>query len=119
MESKSVNQQFKEYEANGGTMKFKEFLDKHNRKKNAIGDTEINSMFINATGAMDSMFGKVPIEENKEVTVVGQFKNDTGGVSSGANTDNMTFGINNYVIIGTAVIIIGAIGFNYYMKHKK
>ena len=114
MESISVNKQFKEYQKNGGTMTFKEFVDKHNRRKNAMGNAEMQDIFKNAIGDFD-MFGQNPIE----VKPLSTFKNDAGGSSTGANTDNMTFGINNYVIIGTAVIIIGAIGLNYYLKHKK
>ena len=120
MESISVNKQFKDYQKNGGTMNFKEFVDKHNRRKNAMGDMEVDSMFKNAMG--DDMFGQAPIVEFKPTIKkpVKQFRNGMGGSSMGnKNDDNMTFGINNYVIIGTAVIIVGAIGLNYYLKHKK
>jgi hypothetical protein len=119
MESLSVNKLFKEYKNSGGTMSFKDFVDKHNRKKNAIGDESVSNMFHNAIGqdVMD-MFGEKPVKEEAKVV---SFKGVDGGVSTGAvnPADNMTFGINNYVIIGTAVIIVGAIGLNYYLKHKK
>jgi hypothetical protein len=118
MDNLSVNRQFKEYQKNGGTQTFKEFVDKHNRKKNAMGDASVNDMFKHAMG--DAMIGEMPIQP--EGHIVHYYKNEVGGTSTGTpkvNTDNMTFGINNYVIIGTVVIIVGAIGLNYYLKHKK
>jgi len=125
MENVSVNKQFKEYKNSGGTMSFKEFVDKYNRKKNAIGNSEMEDMFKNAIGenAMD-MFGQAPIVKIPEVKPmekkkVGKFKNDMGGTSTGVDDSNMTLGINNYVIIGTVVVIAGAIALNYYLKNKK
>jgi len=70
------------------------------------------------------MFGQAPIVKIPEVKPmekkkVGKFKNDMGGTSTGVDDSNMTLGINNYVIIGTVVVIAGAIALNYYLKNKK
>jgi len=48
------------------------------------------------------------------------FVGSTGGSSTGSTTgDNLTFGINNYVIIGAGVLIAGAIGWSVYKNFKK
>lgn len=115
MENISVNKLFKEYKNSGGTMNFKDFVDKHNRKKNAIGDSEISNVFKHSMG---EMFGEVPVQEAKVVS----FKNAIGDTSTSTASvpdSNLTFGINNYVIIGAVVIIAGSIALNYYLKHKK
>jgi hypothetical protein len=117
MESVSVNKQFKEYRSTGGTMNFVEFVDKYNRRKNSSGNSEVEDIFKKAIG--DDMFGQAPVVRIAPTVKENKFKNDIGGTSSGVNTDNMTLGINNYVIVGTVVVIVGAIALNYYLKHKK
>ena len=49
-----------------------------------------------------------------------KFLGSTGGSSTGSTTgDNMTFGINNYVLLGGGALIIGAIGWSVYKNFKK
>jgi hypothetical protein len=113
MSNVSVNKLFKNYKNSGGTKSFKEFVDGFNRGKNASNDSSLNDMFANASGTKN--IGENPIEQVKETIAV----KEAAPVVNDTSVDNMTFGINNYVIGGTLLIIIGALSYNYYSKHKK
>ena len=121
----TVNQLFKKYQNSGGNMNFKEFLTNHDMKKNSMGDESKNIEGIFFGKQLNSIGGGIggnPLEELASKKTVA-FKNaDAAGSlikTANANQDKTTFGINNYVIIGAGVVIVGAIGWQIYKSYKK
>jgi len=120
----SVNQLFKKYQNSGGNMNFKEFLANHDMKKNSMGNDNNGIEGIFFGGNLNSIggIGGDPLAELAK-PVASTFKHADAAVSTtttnNANQDKTTFGINNYVIIGAGVVIVGAIGWQIYKSYKK
>ncbi len=117
----TINQLFKGYKNSGGTMNFKEFLASHDESKNI--NAQIKDMYTNSNGwgNFSNAMGVSPTFHSLrafDAANKAKFRNATGDEKADAAA-NMTLGINNNVLVGAAIVIVGAVALNYYLKHKK
>ena len=129
----SINSLFKKYSKEGGTLRFKDFAslyNQHNGQNEGFESAlvEAENKYKNACGCQEkdnSSTVSQPIVSNIQTPIqpiAAQFKNASGS-SDNTSTSNAfnstTLGIKNYVLYGSAAIIVVSLGIHLVIKYNK
>jgi hypothetical protein len=103
---KSANKRWKESKS---TLTFKEWIDRENKKNESVHSTFIpfDGIPTPNTSSIDSTLQ----EAQKDILVASGFKDQP-------NTTKV-FGLDKNILIFSAILVVGSVGFYFYLKSKK
>jgi len=103
---KSANKRWKESKS---TLTFKEWNDRENKKNESVHSTFIpfDGIPTQNTSSIDSTLQ----EAQKDILVASGFKDQP-------NTTKV-FGLDKNILIFSAILVVGSVGFYFYLKSKK
>lgn len=102
---KSANKIWKEYVSEGGTLSFKEWIDRENKKKEGMD----NFLPFDATQSVKDTINETLIQAKKDANVTSVYKTDS----------SKFLGLDKKILVFSSFIILGSIGFLLYKKYKK
>jgi hypothetical protein len=105
---KSANKQYKEYSKNGGTLTFKEWIDRENKKNEGV---DISFIPFDGIQIDTSSIDKTLQQANDDLKAAGGYKTQ--------QSTNKVFGLDKNILILSGVLIVGSIGLYIYNKSKQ